>query len=120
MSHATAKEADAGKAVVKVLEWPTPPDWTAFYPGWSYRQKLQWRSALSRELKEHLLVRLRQFPDVEVLNELVGTTQAIVCAPPETWDRLLDKADPIIPLDKIQIYDNDLVQGFEPVALTEC
>jgi hypothetical protein len=71
-------------------------------------------------LKEHLLGRLRQIPEVEVSNELVGTTQAIVCAPPETWVRLLDKADPIIPVDKIQIYENRRVQGFVPVAIGDC
>jgi hypothetical protein len=120
MSHTLAKRREFGKSVVKVLEWPTPPNWTAFEPGWSYRQKVQWRSNLSRQLKDRLLIRLRQFPGVEVANELVGTTQAIVCAPPETWDRLLDKTDPIIPVDKIQIYDNDLVSGFEPVAQAEC
>lgn len=109
-------EPVATPVVAKILEWPTPPEWWHVEQGWTARDKWLWRKNVSRRLKQPVLALIAAEPGVEVANELEGTTQAIVTAPPEAWQRIMDPARSRLPLAEIEIHDDAEVSIPQPVG----
>jgi hypothetical protein len=115
MLRSPKSASDQSELVTKVLEWRAPAEWWYTEVGWSYRDKLRWRSELSKKLKSGILSQIRSISGAEVANELEGTTQAIVTAPADVWERLLDPHNRIIPVESVQIYENDEISVPRPV-----
>ncbi len=94
---------------VKILEWPTPAEWSSFPPGLTLGDKVRWRTELAQKLKAPLLALLRNIPEVTISNELNATTQAIVVAPLCRWQKILRDNGPDMLAAGVTLHDNDIV-----------